>query len=119
VARSEPQLAFDAAPDQGPVVVSITYTIATERESAFLEAMVRVRLSRLRTGAGQWGLFRDGESPHEFVELFVVPSWDEHLRQHTDRLTGADQQYEEAAKVLSDPPVKTAHLIAADVPGDG
>jgi hypothetical protein len=49
--------------------------------------------------------------------LFVVPSWDEHLRQHTDRLTGADQQYEEAAKALSDPPVKTAHLIAADVPG--
>jgi MFS family permease len=114
VARSEPQLAFDAAPDEGPVVVSITYTIATERESAFLEAMVRVRLSRLRTGAGQWGLFRDGESPHEFVELFAVASWDEHLRQHSDRLTGTDTEYLDTARSMSDPPPRTAHLLATE-----
>jgi quinol monooxygenase YgiN len=114
VARSEPQLAFDAAPDQGPVVVSITYTISSEREDAFLEAMVRVRLSRLRTGATQWGLFRDGESPHEFVELFVVESWEEHLRQHSDRLTGTDTAYLDDARSLSDPPPRTVHLIAAE-----
>ncbi len=114
VARSEPQLAFDAAPDQGPVVVSITYTISSEREDAFQAAMVRVRLSRLRTGATQWGLFRDGESPHEFVELFVVESWDEHLRQHSDRLTGTDTAYLDDARSLSDPPPRTVHLIAAE-----
>ena len=72
VALSAPQLTVEAAPDQGPVVVSITYTVSPEREAAFVEAMVRVRLSRLRTGASQWGLFRDGETAHEFVELFVV-----------------------------------------------
>lgn len=83
VALSEPQLALDTAPDEGPVVVSITYTIAAEREAAFLKAMVRVRLSRLRTGATQWGLFRNGEAAHEFVELFVVSSWDEYLRQRS------------------------------------
>jgi MFS family permease len=116
VARSEPQLAFDATPDQGPVVVSITYTIATERELEFLQAMSRVRLSRLRTGATQWGLFREGEAPHEFVELFVVASWDEHMRQHTDRLTGTDTEYLDDARSLSDPPARTAHLIAAEVP---
>ena len=114
VAWSEPQLAFPAAPDRGPVVVRITYTVSSERERAFLDSMVRVRLSRLRTGASQWGLFRDGETPHEFVELFVVPSWDEHVRQHTDRLTGTDTQYLDHARALSDPAPRTSHLIAAE-----
>jgi hypothetical protein len=61
-----------------------------------------------------WGLFRDGEAPRRFVELFVVPSWEEHLRQHTGRLTETDRQYEEQADVLSDPPPQVAHLIAAE-----
>jgi hypothetical protein len=116
VARGRPELAFDALPDQGPVVVRITYTIAPEREDAFLTAMGRVRLSRLRTGATQWGLFRDGEVPHDFVELFVVPSWDEHLRQHTDRLTGTDEAYLDAARALSDPAPRTSHLIGTEPP---
>ena len=118
VALSEPLLAVETAPDEGPVVVSMTYTVSSEREAAFLEAMVRVRLSRLRTGASQWGLFRDGETAHEFVELFVVDSWDEHLRQHTDRLTGTDAEYLDYANSLSDPPPRTSHLIAAEPPGE-
>ncbi len=61
------------------------------------------------------GVFRDGEKPRRFVELFVVPSWEEHLRQHTERLTGTDRQYEEQAEALSDPPPQTSHLLAADV----
>ena len=116
VARGQPELAFDALPEQGPVVVRITYTIAPEREDAFLTAMARVRLSRLRTGATQWGLFRDGEVSHDFVELFVVPSWDEHLRQHTDRLTGTDEAYLDAARELSDPAPRTSHLIGTEPP---
>ena len=87
----------------------------TKREP-FLRAMARVRLSRLRTGATQWGLFRDGETPRQFVELYVVPSWEEHMRQHADRLTGTDQQYEEEAKAFSDPPEETSHLIAVELP---
>jgi|HubBroStandDraft_4_1064222.scaffolds.fasta_scaffold06093_5 MFS family permease len=117
VTRSEPQLAFDALPDQGPIVVRITYTVSSERERTFLDSMARVRLSRLRTGATQWGLFRDGESPHEFVELFVVTSWDEHLRQHTDRLTGTDAEYLDYARSLSDPEPRTSHLIATELTG--
>ena len=85
-----------------------------EKEQPFFQAIARVRQSRLRTGATQWGLFRDGEKEHRFVELFVVPSWEEHLRQHRERLTGADRQFEEQADALSDPPPQTEHLIAAD-----
>ncbi len=116
VTRSEPQLAVPADAEQGPIVVRVTYTISPDREAAFVEAMVRVRLSRLRTGATQWGLFRDGETPHQFVELFVVSSWDEHLRQHSDRLTGTDAAYLDYARSLSDPEPATSHLIAAELP---
>jgi hypothetical protein len=112
----EPSLALEADPEDGPVVVRNVYMVATEKEQPFLQAMARVRLSRLRTGATQWGLFRDGEKPHQFVELYVVSSWDEHLRQHEDRLTGADQQYEEEARAFSDPAEETSHLIAVEVP---
>ena len=110
----EPSLVFEARPDSGPVVVKSVYTVAPEKEHSFLEAMTRVRLSRLRTGATQWGLFRDGEVPHSFVEMYVVPSWDEHLRQHRFRMTGTDHEYEVQASSLSDPPPDTSHLIAVD-----
>ncbi len=110
----EPQLVFEADPDSGPVVVRSTYTITPENEAAFLEAMPRVRQSRLRTGATQWGLFRDGEVAHRFVEMYVVPSWDEHLRQHRYRITGTDHEFEERVDRLSDPPPEVSHLIAVD-----
>lgn len=97
------------------MLVTSTYTITPENEQAFLHAMSWVRRSRLRTGAVEWGLYRDGETAHRFVEFFVVLSWEEHLRQHNERLTGADRQYEEQADALSDPPPQTAHFIAADV----
>jgi hypothetical protein len=47
--------------------------------------------------------------------LFVVASWEEHLRQHEGRLTGTDRQIDEAAKALSDPPAQTVHWVAARV----
>ena len=111
---AEPSLALDADPEN-PVVVQTIYTVPPEKEEPFLTAMANVRLSRVRTGATQWGLFRDGEAPHRFVELYAVPSWAEHLRQHGDRLTATDQQYEEAAEAFSDRP-ETSHLIAVDLP---
>jgi MFS family permease len=112
----EPSLVLDAEPEAGPVVVENSYTVATEKEESFLIAMARVRLSRLRTGATQWGLFRDGETSHRFVELYVVPSLEEHMSQHADRLTGSDRQYEEEAKAFSNPPEETSHLIAVELP---
>jgi hypothetical protein len=103
-------------PLTGPVLVMTTYTVAPENEQAFFRSMSWVRRSRLRTGAAEWGLYRDGETAQRFVECFVVPSWEEHLRQHSDRLTGADRQYEEQADALSNPPSQTTHLLAADIP---
>jgi predicted MFS family arabinose efflux permease len=112
----EPSLAVDADPQDGPVVVNTVYTVEADKEEAFLRAMARVRLSRLRTGATQWGLFRDGETPHQFVELYAVPSWEEHMRQHSERLTRTDQLYEQEAEAYSTGPEDTSHLIAVELP---
>ena len=110
----EPQLIFDPGLGGGPVVVRNVYTIGPDKVTPFLQAMERVRLSRLRTGASRWGLYRDGERANTFVEMFSVPSWEEHLRQHRDRLTGTDRDYDAQARALSDPPPEASHLIAVE-----
>jgi quinol monooxygenase YgiN len=107
----EARLAFEPEPDAGPVVVSVEYTVTSEREAAFLEAMEHLRRSRRRTGASRWELYRDGEHPDHFMEIFSVPSWEEHERQHEGRLTQADRTVEEAALAFSDPPAQPRHLL--------
>ena len=52
----------------------------------------------------------------QFVELYAVPSWEEHLRQHSERLTRTDQQYEEEAQAYAAGPGDTSHLIAVELP---
>ena len=112
----EPHLVVEPDPDGGPVVVMQRYTVAPDNEQPFLEAMELVRLSRLRTGAIQWGIYRDGEKAGSFVELFTVPTWEEHVRQHGERLTGADQQFEATAEALSEAPPEIWHLLPATIP---
>jgi MFS family permease len=117
VVRPDPNVALETGTGTGPVVVRTTYSIPAGREADFIRAMSRVRLSRLRTGATDWGLFRNGEEPRTFEEIFVVASWDEHLRQHRERLTATDRTFEEAAKTLSETPPQTWHLLPADLDG--
>jgi MFS family permease len=111
----EPHLLLSADRDSRLVLVRTTYTVAAAREQQFLRAMARLRRSRLRTGATDWGLYQDGHNPRLFIELFGVLSWEEHLRQHRERLTGTDLQYHEDAASLSDPRPQTEHYLAADV----
>ncbi|WP_250034169.1 MFS transporter [Paractinoplanes maris] len=109
----EPHLELDPDDHDGPVLVTVAYPVRAEHEQEFVGAMEAVRRSRLRTGAVQWGLFRDGEEPGRFVEAYLVPSWDEHHRQHTGRLTGADRLAEERALALADGPPHATHLLSA------
>jgi MFS family permease len=108
---TEARLAFDPEPDAGPVLVAVHFTVPAERQADFLTAMVQLSRSRRRTGATRWELYRDAEHPDRFVEIFRVPSWEEHLRQHEGRLTATDQAIEEAALAFSDPPANADHLL--------
>jgi MFS family permease len=110
----EPHLELD--PDcAAPVSVEMVYEVPAENQEEFLRAMRWVRRSRLRTGATSWTLYRAGEDPDRFVETYTVPSWEEHLRQHSGRLTGADRAREERAWSLAVGPPQILHLFPADV----
>lgn len=108
----EPTLSLVPEPSSGPVLVLIRYKVSEENHEAFVEAMLAVGLSRRRTGATSWDLFRDGAEPELFVEAFFVASWDEHLRQHEGRVTGADRELELRALALVDAAPEVTHLFS-------
>ncbi|WP_433119608.1 MFS transporter [Micromonospora sp. CA-246542] len=106
-------LAHEPDPGVGPVLVTVEYTVRPERTEPFLAAMDVVRAARQRTGAMRWGLFRPAETTDRFVEVYLVPSWDEHLRQHGGRLTGEDREAEARARELTDGVSEARHLVPA------
>ncbi len=108
---SEARVSLDPDPATGPIQVAVTYTIAPDREQAWLAAMQQLRRSRLRTGATRWELYRDADRRDRFIEQFRVATWDEHLRQHDGRLTSVDQTVEEEALGFSEPPATADHLL--------
>ena len=110
----QPRLVVEPDRFAGPVVVEVTYTITAEDEPAFLSMVDALRRSRMRTGAVQWGVFRAGESPDHMVEVYVVPTWDEHLRQHSGRMTGADEELNRRVIALSTQPPTVVHLLPVD-----
>ncbi len=77
----------------GPVLITVEYEVSTGREAQFLEAMCEYGRVRRRDGASRWGICRDVEAPNQYLETFIVSSWEEHVRQH-DRLTRAEGELE-------------------------
>jgi quinol monooxygenase YgiN len=84
----------------GPVLVTVEYEVPEESARAFRAAMAPVGRSRRRTGAFRWALWQDAADPRRFVETWEVPTWGEHLRQHAERVTVRDQEFETAAYAL-------------------
>ena len=109
-----PDLAIEPDPAAGPVVITTTYSVTPENEREFLTAMGDVRRMRLRTGAVRWGIFRDGETAEKLIEIYVVPSWAEHMRQHSVRLTGTDRDMHLRARALAEGRPEVAHLLPTD-----
>jgi hypothetical protein len=100
---------------EGAVMVTNTWTIRPQDRAAFVEAMDDLRRVRLRTGAYRWRLYRNVGDPHRMTEVFLLHSWEQHLRPHA-RIDA------EAAEVIArarsfdraDGPI-THHLAAVDV----
>lgn len=96
------------------MLVTVSCTVPPERQAEFVAAMCLVGRSRRRTGAMRWDLFRTGERADGYVEVYQVPSWAEHLRQHGGRLTGADRGVEERARGPTVGEIVVNHLLPAD-----
>ncbi len=88
----EPTLMFEPCPDDGPVLVAVRYRVLEENQGDFVNAMSRVRRSRLRTGGHSWRLYHNVGHTELFLERFTVASWSEFERQRTERWLGYDSE---------------------------
>lgn len=112
---TDPSLGIVPEPVAGPVQVVVEYHVAAEHEEDWLAAMQAMRRSRLRSGAFRWELYRIGERPDRFLEIFAIPSWAEHERQHQHRLTAEDQAIEQAAFAYTATTPTAEHLLPPQV----
>jgi hypothetical protein len=116
----EPAHNFPEAPaipvtehDRVPVLVTVEYRVQAEQVADFRGAAGPLRAARLRDGAIRWDLFQDVEDAERLVEVFLVESRVEHLRQH-ERVTDADWADAMAVRALhfGDRPPRVSHLVA-------
>lgn len=91
---SQPVLAIEPHYEQGPVMVTVEYRVNQEDAKNFSRAIHALSRIRRRDGAVQWGIYQDVADLGRYVEIFVVESWVEHLRQHK-RVTVNDRSAEE------------------------
>lgn len=113
--KFSPAPRFDLSHDRGPVMVTVRYAIADADRGAFTALMREMELVRRRSGAVGWALYEDPTEPELMVEVFMVDSWVEHLRQH-ERATRADALLRDRIQALhrgSASPV-VSHLLAVD-----
>jgi MFS family permease len=96
--------------ERGPVLVTVEYVVARQWADEFAKAMHQYERVRRRDGASRWGIFQDTEIADRYLEIFLVSSWAEHLRQH-ERQTQADRKLEHRLRgyVVKEPNVR--HLI--------
>jgi hypothetical protein len=108
----EPAVAEGGAPAGGPIMVTIEYSVALERQPAFAALMRELGAIRRRDGAYEWGLMADAAAPERVTEWFLVGSWEEHLRQH-ERVSVADHRVQEKVRGFhsgTEPP-QVRHLV--------
>jgi len=111
--KPEPAIAIE--PHHGPVMIKIRYAVADANRKEFLEAMQQLSLARRRDGATFWQIFADATQPGSYIEMFVVNTWLDHLRQH-ERISRQDALVQERIKALLQPgtsPVVTQFVHAA------
>ncbi len=116
VPGADPVVTLIPRPNDGPVVVTVAYTVPQDEMVGFAAAMRVVEAHRRRTGAYQWGLFRDLAEPHRFVEMFHVESWAAHLRQHQRVTAHFGDQWESVRDYLHTVEAPR-HLLSAYSPG--
>jgi predicted MFS family arabinose efflux permease len=107
-----PIVVLEPAPDDGPVLVTVSYRVPPAAHGEFVEMMRRVERDRRRGGAKEWGLYRDLADTDRFVETFEVNTWGEHLRQHERRTRTADVMLQRTREFVEGD-VEVTHLVSA------
>jgi MFS family permease len=97
---------------QGPVLVTVRYTVIPEKKDEFVTAIHQYARTRRRDGAYRWGVYRDTEAADCYLEIFLTHSWGEHLRQH-DRQTQDDRALEHRLRSYLSKDTDVHHLIGS------
>lgn len=92
--RHYPEPPEDLKHGRGPVLVVVEWRVVPENAEEFLEVMRKIGRARRRTGATMWGIFQDMEEPTLYLETFTVQTAHEHLRQHVERGTAMEQEFD-------------------------
>jgi MFS family permease len=112
--RPLPKLPATPSPDEGPVRISIDYSIPEAHYAEFTHAIQQLKGVRLRDGAVRWGIYRDAADPTHLNETFIMESWLDYLRSR-ERNTAADQAIRERVWALhhGEGPPKITHQVWA------
>jgi predicted MFS family arabinose efflux permease len=112
----EPIVTLDPPGEDGPVLVTVTYRVPESRHGAFAATMELIGRNRRRSGATEWGLYRDLVETDRFVETFITATWSEHLRQHQRRTMSFDELWRQVEDLSESEPA-IVHLVSAYSPG--
>lgn len=115
-AMRAPQLKEELHYQQGPIMVTVEYTVNHEQINDFTKTMRKLRRIRLREGAFFWKLFKDMEDPNRFIECFMSETWVEHLRLH-EHVSMADYKIQKLANTFhtGNKGPHVTHLVACDI----
>jgi len=116
--RAAPQLVIEPNPEDGPVLVTVTFRINPDRAEEFIRAAHELGRIRRRDGAVRWSLFRDPFDPARYMETYVVESWLERHRQ-LERFTVADHAIRNrvfSLHVDTSPPVVSRMILCRPSP---
>jgi quinol monooxygenase YgiN len=109
-----PIVAREVEHDRGPVLVTVEYRIDPEKRAPFLTALEKLARERRRDGAYAWRVYEDAAVEGRVLEIFLVESWLEHLRQH-HRVTNADRVLQDTVGRFNlEGTPKVTHYIAAE-----
>ncbi len=108
-----PEFAQDIRPDSGPVMITIKYNVKKENIEEFLRLSRQLKQLRKRDGAFFWEMYSKAGAADCRVEVFMVNSWLEHLRQHA-RVTVLDKHLQDRIRSLlkEDSKPERSHYIA-------
>ncbi len=107
----EPETEAPVRGEEGPVMVTVEYDIDPAQRDGFLRLLARLGATRRRDGAYFWSHFEDAARAGRIVEVFLVESWVEHLRQHA-RVTVNDRELQRELDVyLVDRPSRVRHWV--------
>jgi quinol monooxygenase YgiN len=107
----DPETGAAVGQEEGPVMVTVEYDVEPERRDGFLRLLQRLGATRRRDGAYFWSHFEDTAQSGRIVEVFLVESWVEHLRQHA-RVTVSDRELQRELDVyLTAGPARVRHWV--------